>query len=355
MDLPAPAPVDYLEGLMEGFVAYDARWTMTYINASGERILGRKREEVLGKTWHEAFPHAVGNPVDHMYQRVKRRRVAEGMEYYYQHYDIWMEISASPLSDGGVGVYFRDISDRKRAEAALHKANEQLRDAGRRKDEFLAVLAHELRNPLAPIANAVELLNLQGARDPAMQATRDMITRQVGHMVRLIDDLLDVGRITSGKLELRSERVELAAVIDQALETSRPHLRGHDFTLAVPEQPVWVDADRVRLAQVLSNLLNNACKYTPAGGKISLSAQRTGAQATVSVRDSGVGIDALELPKLFSMFSQATPALGRRQQGLGIGLALSRELMLMQGGTIEVRSEGTGRGSEFIVTLPARE
>src|SRR3954469_6187783 len=355
MDLPAPAPVDYLEGLMEGFVAYDAGWTMTYINASAERILGRKREEVLGKTWHEAFPHAIGNPVDHMYQRVKQRGVAEAMEYYYEHYDIWMEISASPISDGGVGVYFRDVSDRKRAEAALQKANEQLRDAGRRKDEFLAVLAHELRNPLAPIANAVELLNLQGARDPAMQATRDMISRQVGHMVRLIDDLLDVGRITSGKLALRSERVELGGVIDRALETSRPHLRGHEFTLALPGQPVWVEADPVRLAQVFSNLLNNACKYTPAGGHISLLAERTGAQAAVTIRDSGVGIGAQELPKLFSMFSQVTPSLGRRQQGLGIGLALSRELMLMQGGSIDVHSEGEGRGSEFVVTLPVSE
>src|SRR4051812_36028448 len=355
MDLPAPAPVDYLEGLMEGFVAYDASWKMTYINASAERILGRKREEVLGKTWHQAFPHAIGNPVDHMYQRVKARRAAEAMEYFYEHYDIWMEISASPLSNGGVGVYFRDVSDRKRAEAALQNANEQLRDASRRKDEFLAVLAHELRNPLAPIANAVELLNLQGARDPAMQSTRDMISRQVGHMVRLIDDLLDVERITSGKLALRSERVELSGVIDRALETSRPHLRGHEFTLALPEQPVWVEADAVRLAQVFSNLLNNACKYTPAGGQISLLAERSSTHALVTVRDSGVGIDPQELPKLFSMFSQATPALGRRQQGLGIGLALSRELMLMQGGTIDVRSEGTGRGSEFIVTLPAVE
>ena len=149
-----PAPVDYLEGLMEGFVAYDANWVMTYINASGERLLGRKREEVLGKTWGEAFPHAIGNPVDQMYQRVKRRRVAEGMEYRYAHYGLWMEISASPLSNGGVGVYFRDISDRKRVEGELQAANAQLRDSARRKDEFLAVLAHELRNPLAPIATS---------------------------------------------------------------------------------------------------------------------------------------------------------------------------------------------------------
>src|SRR6185436_19157303 len=133
----ASRPVDYLEGLMEGFVAYDAAWVMTYINASGERLLGRERADVLGKTWHQAFPHAVGNPVDLMYQRVKRGGQAERMEYFYEHYDIWMEISASALADGGVGVYFRDISDRKRAEAALQEANTKLREAARRKDEFL--------------------------------------------------------------------------------------------------------------------------------------------------------------------------------------------------------------------------
>jgi PAS domain S-box-containing protein len=475
-DLPAPAPVDYLEGLMEGFVAYDANWVMTYINASGERLLGRKREEVLGKTWQQAFPHAVGNPVDHMYQRVKRRRVAEGMEFRYAHYGTWMEISASPLSNGGIGVYFRDISDRKRveeelrtlaaivensgdfvglsspdfvplyvneagrrmlglvdsdvtqtrvmdyfwpedlprieaeavpalerdghwsgevrfrhfqtgqpiptmwnvfairddsgktvgygtispdltamkrADAALQAANAQLRDSARRKDEFLAVLAHELRNPLAPIANAVELLNLRGSQEPALQSAREVIARQVRHMVRLIDDLLDVGRITSGKLELRRERVELAVVVEQALETARPHLRGHEFTLSLPAQPVWLDADPVRLAQVLSNLLNNACKYTPGGGQIRLSAARVGAKVALKVRDNGIGIPREQLPALFNMFSQVAPPPGLAVGGLGIGLALSRTLVEMQEGTIEADSEGPGHGSEFTVTLPA--
>jgi PAS domain S-box-containing protein len=348
-DTPAREPVDYLEGLMEGFVAYDASWRMVYINASGERLLGRRREDVLGKTWHQAFPHAVGNPVDLMYQRVKRTRVAEGMEYYYEHYKIWMEISASPLSDGGVGVYFRDISDRKAAEAAVQQANVELLDTARRKDEFLAVLAHELRNPLAPIANAVELMNMQGSRDPVLQAARDVIARQAGNMARLIDDLLDVGRMTSGKLELRRERVELAAVVEQALETSRPHLRGHEFTVALPSQAVALDADPVRLAQVLSNLLNNACKFTPAGGRIRLAAERAGERVVLKVSDSGIGIAAEHLPRLFNMFSQAAAHSG----GLGIGLALSRVLVELHGGRIEARSEGEGRGSEFIVTLPA--
>jgi len=340
----AAQPVDYLEGLMEGFVAYDGDFRMTYMNASAERILGRKREDVLGKTWHQAFPHAVGNPVDHMYQRVKSQRAAERMEYFYPHYKVWMEISASPLSNGGVGVYFRDITDRKNAEA-------ELRESARRKDEFLATLAHELRNPLAPIVNAVEVLSLSGAAEGAPAAARAVIGRQAKLMARLIEDLLDASRITSGKLELRRSRVALAPVVDQALETSRPHLRGHEFTVALPAEPVWVDADPVRLAQVFSNLVNNACKFTPPGGQVRLLAERDGAQVRVRVRDSGVGIPAEHMPRLFEMFTQVGPALD--QGGLGIGLALSRALVELHGGTIEAASDGPGAGAEFVVTLPA--
>jgi len=336
--------VDYLEGLLEGFVAYDGDWRMTYMNASAERILGRKREDVLGKTWHQAFPHAVGNPVDHMYQRVKALRVAERMEYFYAHYQQWMEISASPLSDGGVGVYFREVTDRKHAEA-------ELRESARRKDEFLATLAHELRNPLAPIANAVEVLNLQGA-DGAPSAARAVIARQVKLMARLVEDLLDASRITSGKLELRRGRVELAPVIEQALETARPHVRGHELTVALPAEPVWVDADPVRLAQVFSNLINNACKFTPPGGKVRLLAEHDGARVRVRVRDNGVGIAAEHLPRLFEMFSQVETTF-ERSGGLGIGLALSRALVELHGGRIEAASDGPGTGAEFVVTLPA--
>jgi len=258
---------------------------------------------------------------------------------------VWMEISASPLSDGGVGVYFRDITDRKNAEA-------ELRESARRKDEFLATLAHELRNPLAPIANAVEVLNLQGA-DGVPSAARAVIGRQVKLMTRLVEDLLDASRITSGKLELRRSRVELAPVVDQALETARPRVRGHELTVALPAEPVWVDADPVRLAQVFSNLINNACKFTPAGGQVSLVVERDGARVRVRVRDSGVGISAEHLPRLFEMFSQVGTAFERSHGGLGIGLALSRALVELHGGSIAASSDGPGTGAEFVVTLPA--
>jgi len=329
---------------------------MTYMNASAERMLGRRRGDVLGKTWHQAFPHAVGNPVDHMYQRVKSGRRPERMEYFYAHYKIWMEISASPLSNGGVGVYFTDISARKDAEA-------ELREAGRRKDEFLATLAHELRNPLAPIVNAVEVLHLQGSSEPASSSARALIGRQLKLMVRLIDDLLDANRITRGKLELRRSRVALAEVMEQALETSRPLVRGHELTVSLPPEPVWLHADPVRLAQVLSNLINNACKYTPAGGAIWVRAAVEegggGGRLRVCVKDGGVGIPAEHMPRLFEMFSQVAGARSYGNSGayggLGIGLALSRALVELHGGTLEAASEGEGRGAEFTVTLPAAE
>jgi CheY-like chemotaxis protein/nitrogen-specific signal transduction histidine kinase len=263
-----------------------------------------------------------------------------------------MEISASPLADGGIGVYFQDVSARKRAERELQRANDELRQSARRKDEFLATLAHELRNPLAPISNSLEILKLQAPADQPLQAALEIMGRQLRHLVRLIDDLLEVSRITSGKLELRRERVALATVVEQALETSRPHLRGHEFSVSLPAQPVWLDADPVRLAQVLANLLNNACKYTPPGGRIRLGAERGDASVTLRVRDTGIGIEAAQLPHVFEMFSQAAPAAGG-YEGLGIGLALARALVEMHGGTICAASDGPGAGSEFVVTLPA--
>jgi PAS domain S-box-containing protein len=339
---------DYLEGLMEGFVAYDGNWRMTYMNAAGERILGRRREDVLGKTWHQAFPHAVGNEVDQMYQRVMRTRTGERMEYYYPHYGRWMEISASPVRTGGVGVYFRDISDRKRAE-------EELRQNDRRKDEFLATLAHELRNPLAPIRSGLQVLRVSApGGEPARQAL-GIMERQVHHLVRLLDDLMEVSRITQGRVGLRKQDLDLAEAVHAAVEASRPLLEaaGHRLELDLPGEPLRVHADPVRVAQVLSNLLNNAAKYTPDGGRVSLSVRRAGAAAQIRVRDSGIGIAPEMLPRLFERFSQLPGALARSHGGLGIGLSLARTLAELHGGTIEAASEGEGKGAEFVVSLPA--
>jgi PAS domain S-box-containing protein len=624
--------VDYLEGLLEGFVAYDESWVMTYMNAAAERLLGRGRGEVLGKTWHQAFPHAVGNAVDQMYQRVMRSRKPERMEYDYAHYGRWLEISASPVRSGGVAVYFRDISDREtlnrigrtlaaeldlervvqavtdaatevsgaqfgaffynqtneagesymlytlsgvareafakfpmprntavfgptfagegivcsddittdprygrsaphhgmpqghlpvksylavpvvsrsgevlgglffghpqpgvfteRAErlvagiasqaaiaidnarlyravqeseqrfrtladsapvliwvngaegceyvnrsyleffgagevdvrgydwtrfvhpedreaylqgygaamrerrqyegdvrlrhhggewrwmrsiaiprlspegrllgdagcavdiTAVKAAGDQLRDADRRKDEFLAVLAHELRNPLAPLRNGLHLLRVSPPGSEAAEQARAMMERQLGHLIRVVDDLLEVSRISSGKIELRRAPIELAAAVHSAVETSRPAIEAarHRLDISLPPAPVRLHGDLVRLAQVIANLLNNAAKYTDPGGRVALAVKRDGGEALISVRDNGVGISAELLPRVFDMFAQADRA--RAQGGLGIGLALARTLVEMHGGRIEARSDGLGQGSEFTIRLP---
>jgi PAS domain S-box-containing protein len=230
----------------------------------------------------------------------------------------------------------------------------QLKEADHRKDEFLATLAHELRNPLAPVRNAVQVLRLKGPADPELRWSRDVIDRQVAHLTRLIDDLLDVSRITRNRLELRKEPVELAEVVKGAVETSRPLIEecGHELTLTLPSEPVYVDADLVRLAQVFMNLLTNAAKYTERGGRIWLTAERNGAEVAVRVRDTGVGIPAEKLPRLFEMFFQVDRSLERSQGGLGIGLSLVRRLVELHGGTVKAQSAGLGKGSEFTVRLP---
>jgi PAS domain S-box-containing protein len=599
-----PLAVDYVEGLMDGFLAFDAKGRICYMNAAAEQQLRRPRSEVLGRAWQEVFPGGEGEAIEAMYRRVTESRAAERAEFFTEHSARWIEASASPVANGGFAVSFRDVTDRRRTEAdlrmlaavventsdfvglctpdlkpfhvneagrrmvglegrdvththvldyfwpedlpriqsqavpallrdgrwsgevrfrhfvtgkpiptmwnafvirgadgkplawatispdleavkrteaklealienlpvgigtsdlqgnilslndaalalydipsreqrfrswremvknyeirsvdgtplpvkewpiakalrgefvsghevclinrstggerivaystfpvrggagemeqlvyliqditqhrrneeALRRANEQLQEGAQRKDEFIATLAHELRNPLAPIAHAVEILNLRAPEDPLLHSTCDVVERQVRHMVRLIDDLLDVSRVTSGKLKLRVERVDLARVLDQALETARPYLRGHELTISMPPEPVWVDVDPVRLAQVLANLLGNAGKYTPGAGKICLGIERRAEQVVVIVRDTGIGISAEYLPHVFEMFSQAAPALERPEGGLGIGLALARALVQMHGGALTAASDGPGTGSEFAVTLPA--
>jgi PAS domain S-box-containing protein len=240
-----------------------------------------------------------------------------------------------------------DLIERLRYERAL-------RETDRRKDEFLATLAHELRNPLAPLRNAVEVLRRCGEDGAVAEQARRVMGRQLDQMVRLIDDLLDVSRISQGKVRLRPERVELKPVMQSALEAVQPlvQAQGHELTVTLSSEAVYLDADPTRLAQVIANLLNNAAKYTEKGGHLWLTAERRRNEAVVSVRDTGIGIAAEHLPHLFEMFSQLTPALERSQGGLGIGLSLVRGLVELHGGRVEARSDGLGKGSEFIVSLP---
>jgi PAS domain S-box-containing protein len=246
-----------------------------------------------------------------------------------------------------------DITARKLIEEERERLVSQLRDQDKRKDEFLATLAHELRNPLAPIHNGLQIIGMAGV-EGAVEEARSMMERQVVQLVRLVDDLLDVSRVTSGKLVLRKERVELKAVIDAAIETSRPVIEqgGHELAVDVPDRPIHLDGDALRLAQVVSNLLNNSAKYTRRGGHISLAAHREEGMAVVVVADDGVGIPPHMVGRVFEMFTQVDRTLEKTTGGLGIGLSLVKGLVEMHGGTIEARSEGQGRGSQFILRLP---
>ena len=274
---------------------------------------------------------------------------------------LMIAFSAGDPALRSVLVTLMDITPRKRAERAVREEAqerlrliEKLRESDRHKDEFLATLAHELRNPLAPLQNSLHVLRVGGDRDAASAPLREMMERQVNHLVRLVDDLLEVSRISRGTFELRRERVEVSVVVRNAVETSEPLIRaaGHELLVALPKEQLWLDGDPVRLAQILANLLNNAANYTGAGGRIELHARREQNHVAIAVRDNGAGIPAEALPRLFEMFSRGDRSHRRDQGGLGIGLALARGLAEMHGGSITATSAGVGKGSEFTVTLP---
>jgi PAS domain S-box-containing protein len=250
-----------------------------------------------------------------------------------------------------VGMYV-DVEDQRQAEKQAYGLMAELREADRHKDEFLATLSHELRGPLAPLRNTLEILKRAGADPDVLERARRTMERQLDQLVRLVDDLLDVGRISRGRIELRRQRVELASVIHHAVEAVRaaPECRDHDITVTLPTQQLYLDADPVRLVQAFGNLLNNGCKYSSPGARITLTAQRQGSDVVVTVKDEGIGIAADVLPKIFEMFAHGRS--GGEHGGLGIGLALAKRLVEMHGGSIEARSEGAGRGSEFVVRFP---
>jgi signal transduction histidine kinase/CheY-like chemotaxis protein len=253
--------------------------------------------------------------------------------------------------------YKREIVGRRRAEAALRSIEAQARklaEADARKNEFLAMLGHELRNPLAPIRNAVKIMKQRGSDDPDMCWARDVVDHQVRHLGQLVDDLLEISRVTSGKVRLQKEAVDVATIVAFAVETSRPTIEAqhHRLSISLPSDPIYVDADSIRMAQVLSNLLNNAAKYTQSGGQIRLSAAADGDEVLFRIRDNGIGIPPEMLSRIFDLFTQVDRSLDHSQGGLGLGLTLVRSLIEMHGGTVQAWSEGLGRGSEFIVRLP---
>lgn len=351
-----------LDKLPAGAYTCDAEGLITYFNQRAVELWGRSPQlnhPIDRFCGSFRLFSTTGVPIPHdqcwMALALRDAREYNGMEIVIERPDgsRWIALAhANPLFDadgillGAVNVLV-DITDRKQAE-------EMLREADRQKSEFLAMLGHELRNPLNPIRNAVKVMQLKGSLDPELEWCRSVIERQVVHLSRLLDDLLDLSRIARDKLTLHPQRVELGRVLHEAIETSRPLIdqQGHDLSIHLPAEPIYLQADNVRLSQVFVNLLNNAAKFTPPGGRIVLAARREGDVGVVSVRDCGVGIDLEQLAHLFEMFYQAEGSTHDVQGGLGIGLSLVSRLVEMHGGTVTAQSDGVGHGSEFIVRLP---
>jgi PAS domain S-box-containing protein len=344
-----------LAGMNDGVVVTDLAGRITFINSvaqmltgwSGAESLLRPRGDVY-RTEHPVPTAEAGAAERHdtvLLCRDGSRRAVEHLE--------------NPLHDragavAGSVLVFRDITSRKSHELELTTLARRLAESDRRKDEFLATLAHELRNPLAPIRNGLEILRLTSG-NTAIDPMCEVMNRQLNHLVRLVDDLLDVSRISRNKLQLRLERIDLATAIQSAVEACQPlaDANGVELVVSLPEDRVEMNADPTRLAQVFSNLLNNAAKYTERGGRIELTARRTGNDVEVRIRDTGVGIPTDMLARVFDMFSQIESTLERAQGGLGIGLMIVQRLVAMHGGRVDAHSEGEGRGSEFVVHLPA--
>jgi PAS domain S-box-containing protein len=333
-------------------------------NPGAARLLGYETAEILGRDGACFFiPEDVqkGAPEAELRKAAETGRAADDRWHLRKNGSYFFASGiTSSLRDAqgallGYVKVMRDRTDRKRLDEELRNRADALARADEEKDEFLAVLAHELRNPLAPVFYALRLLDEKPLDDPNRWYIRRIVDRQMRRLARLIDDLLDVSRIRTGKVELRKARVDLSSVIGHAVEVARPLAedRGHTLDVSLPPEPVWLEADPTRLEQVFSNLLSNAVKFTEEGGRIALSAERQGQEVVVRVTDTGVGIPPDLLPRVFDLFTQGDRSIDRVRDGLGIGLTLSRRLVELHGGTIEARSEGVGRGSELIVRLPA--
>jgi PAS domain S-box-containing protein len=344
------------EAMDEGYciieVLFDAQqqpidYSFIEVNNSFERQAGM--HDVVGKRMLEFVP-AIESHWLQNYGKVALS--GEGVRFsgeysgLHRYFDVYA-FRASGWPERHIAVLFSDVTQRTRAEQAL-------READRRKDEFLAMLAHELRNPLAAISNAVQLLLQKGTDAQIVRSAAEILDRQVGHMVHQVDDLLDVSRISRGTIALRMERTELAPVVNHAVEMIRPLCESlrHEITVTLPSKPLYIAGDAVRLAQVVGNLLNNACKFTDRAGRIWLTVEEAGDQALVRVRDTGIGIASDQLAGVFDLFAQVHNSLESSRGGLGLGLTLVKKLVEMHNGTVEARSAGLGQGSEFVVHLP---
>ena len=354
-----------LEHVLDGIITIDKHGTIESFNPAATKIFGYETSEVIGQNVKMLMPAPYHDEHDgylaNYLSTGKAKIIGIGREVVGRRKDgstFPMELAVSDFYSAEKRFFtgiVRDITERKRLEQELRQRVQELNEADRRKNQFLATLAHELRNPLTPIVSAVQLLQIKGPPDEEMQWARGVIARQAEQMVRLIDDLLDISRITRGKVKLRRERIDLKQVVNSALESCDPLIKQarHRLTVTLPDESIYVDADSTRLAQVILNLLNNAVKFTPSGGQIWLAVAKNAENSVeIRVRDSGIGIPVEALPHLFEMFMQVNNSLERTQSGLGIGLSLVRGLVELHGGTVEANSAGPNLGSEFTVRLP---
>jgi PAS domain S-box-containing protein len=361
-----------LASIGDGIIATDGNGCITTLNSVAVLLTGWAQEEAVGRPFREVFQtidldtrQPLEDPVTKVLSNGNTVTVNNSILIKKSAEECAIDDSAAPIRDEtgqiiGVVLVFRDITERRKAELAL-------KEADRHKNEFLAMLAHELRNPLTPILGAAEIMRTKKNDTAVVQLASEMIERQVAQLVRLVDDLMDVSRITRGKVKLRKERIDLAVPIHHAVEAARLLMKRKDQELSVtlPAKPVYIVADLARLIQIVGNLLNNSCKFTNKSGRISLTMEvggdpaaaspDTGSIALIRVRDNGIGIAAEQLPCIFNMFTQLDTSLDRPQSGLGIGLTLVKNLIEMHGGTVNVTSPGIGFGSEFTLRLPLEE
>ncbi len=338
------------DSMTEGLAILDRDWIVLRMNAEGLRLGQRTSGQVIGRSHWDVWPEAVGTDLDRMYRNVMETRIAGTVEYrhsFSSDLHTWFEVRANPTLDGGLAILYRDIDERRQSHERLHASD-------RRKDEFLAMLAHELRNPLAPISAAAHLLKVGKVEDARIRQISEIIGRQVQHLTSLVDDLLDVSRVSRGQVKLEKVPLELRAVVADAVEQVNPLIlqRGHHLVLHLAPGAALVSGDAKRLVQVIANLLANAAKYTPEGGNIRLAMEVEPEQVVLSVQDDGIGLAADLIPHIFELFSQAERTSDRSAGGLGLGLALVRSLVELHGGKAGCASAGLGQGSIFTVTLP---
>jgi len=358
-----------LESSSEGLCEVDDQERCTYINASGARILGLEADALIGASLSDAMhPHRADGqmptsaqcPICQALQSREPQRQVGALFWHKDGHAIPVSYSIVPLSEAegnGAVITFSDTSERQRLEHELRQHTEELAETERRRTEFIATLAHELRNPLAPIRTALQMMRKASDNATSMAQLRDMMERQLGQLVHLVDDLLDIARVSSGQMTLKKERVSLQDILGLAMEASSPLMTSAKNSLAldIPEAPLYLEADATRLTQVFTNILNNATQYSAAGGPISVRVEIGTAQVRIDIADSGVGIAAAALNRIFEMFTRVGREAKNTHAGLGIGLNLARRLVEMHGGELVATSEGLGKGSHFLVSLPLAE